>query len=213
MIKKSIGILGGTFDPVHNAHVQLAQTVRAHFRFDEVCLLPCNIPAHKPQPIASPAQRAEMVRLAIQKQPGLTIDERELMREGPSYMVDTLRSIRAEVGTNYAISLIVGMDSYLSLPTWHKWQEVLTMSHLVVMERVMWGRPTTGVLADLYDAHGTTQPNDLSSVEAGRVCFYNEQTIDISASEIRRKIRERETVQNLLPEPVWDYIRTHGLYL
>lgn len=213
MIKKSIGILGGTFDPVHNGHVQLAQKVREHFHFDEVRLLPCNIPAHKPQPIASAQQRADMVKLAIQDHPSLMIDEREIRRPGPSYMVDTLRSLRDEVGTDYAISLLLGMDAFLSLPTWHRWQEVITMSHLVVMERVMWGKPVMGVLADLTQRHGTTQVNDLSSTPAGRISFYNEQVINISASEIRNKIRERESVHYLLPEPVWDYIRTHGLYL
>lgn len=213
MIKKSIGILGGTFDPVHNGHVQLAQKVREHFHLDEVCLLPCNIPAHKPQPIASAQQRADMVKCAIDNQPGLTLDEREIHRPGPSYMVDTLTSIRQEVGTEYAVSLIVGMDSYLSLPTWHRWQEVIVMSHLIVMERVMWGRPANGVLADLYAEHGTTQPNDLSSTPAGRIAFYDEHSLDVSASEIRKRIKERESVHYLLPEPVWDYIRVHGLYL
>lgn len=213
MIKKSIGILGGTFDPVHNGHVQLAQKVREHFHLDEVRLLPCNVPAHKSAPVASASQRADMINLAIQDQPGLVIDEREICRSGTSYMVDTLTSIREEVGTDYAISLIVGMDAFLSLPTWNRWQEVLTMSHLIVMERVMWGRPATGVLADLYDQHGTTQVNDLSSTPAERICFYDGQSIDVSASEIRAKIRQRESVHYLLPEPVWDYIRVHGLYL
>jgi nicotinate-nucleotide adenylyltransferase len=213
VIKKSIGILGGTFDPVHNGHVQLAQKVREHFHFDEVGLLPCNIPAHKPQPIASAQQRADMVALAVQNQPGLVLDDREIHRPGPSYMVDTLRSIREEVGTDYAVSLVLGMDAFLSLPTWHKWQEVIAMSHLVVMARVMWGKPVTGVLADLVEHRGTKEVNDLSSTSAGRVCFYADSVMNVSASEIRRKIREQRTVRDLLPEPVWDYIRTHGLYL
>jgi nicotinate-nucleotide adenylyltransferase len=154
-----------------------------------------------------------MVKLAIADKRGFMMDERELHRAGPSYMVDTLISLRAEVGTECAISLVMGMDAYLSLPTWHKWQEVVTMSHLIVMERVMWGKPAHGVLADLHEQHGTTQAKDLSSTPAGRVTYYDGHSMDVSASEIRKRIKQRDSVHYLLPEPVWDYIRVHGLYL
>ena len=87
------------------------------------------------------------------------------------------------------------------------------MSHLIVMHRLLWGKPAEGVLADLCEQHGTTDANDLSSTPAGRICFFDDHTMDVSASEIRNRIRARETVHYLLSEPVWDYIRTHGLYL
>ena len=150
MIKKAIGVLGGTFDPVHFGHLRLAKCARDDFQLDEVHLLPCRVPALKPQPIATAQQRVDMLRLAIANEPGLVVDESELHRDGPSYTVDTLRALRVEVGPECAICLIMGMDAFLSLPAWHEWQEIIGLAHVIVMQRPGYEVSTKGEMADYY---------------------------------------------------------------
>ena len=129
-----ICILGGTFDPVHFGHLRPALEVQEALEIPRVHLVPCRLPPHRDLPQASPQQRLELLQLAVAKEPALAIDTRELDRSGPSYMVDTLASLRAERGQQ-PLCLALGMDALLGLESWYHWRDIAELCHLVVMQR------------------------------------------------------------------------------
>ena len=129
-----ICILGGTFDPVHFGHLRPALDVQQALEIRCIQLLPCRVPPHRDPPQGSPEQRLELLRLAVADEPALAIDTRELVREGASYMVDTLESLRAEKGEE-SLCLALGMDALLGLESWNRWREIAKLCHLVVMQR------------------------------------------------------------------------------
>ena len=142
-----IGIFGGTFDPVHYGHLRTAFELIQALRLSEVRFMPAGNPPHRDTTIASPELRLQMVKAAIGQQPGFNVDDREMRRAGPSYSVDTLAELRAEM-PDRSICLIVGMDAFLGLPTWHQWQKILTLSHLIVAHRPGRRAPTMGPLGE-----------------------------------------------------------------
>ena len=129
-----IGVFGGTFDPIHFGHLRSALEIGESLRLKEIRFIPCRIPPHRDEPLADPLQRLAMVRAALAGQPEMIADDREIKRDGSSYMVDTLESLRNEF-VNDPLCLILGMDAFMELPTWHRWQDLLTLAHLVVMHR------------------------------------------------------------------------------
>jgi len=132
---QSIGILGGTFDPIHFGHLRMAQELAESLGLDEVRFIPAARPPHRAQPHGAAEARAEMVRLAISGNPRFVLDTREFERDGPSYMVDTLSCLRAEVGDDTPLCLLLGADAFLGLPTWHRWRELFQLAHVVVAHR------------------------------------------------------------------------------
>ncbi len=127
-------VYGGTFDPVHRGHVAVADAAAAATRAERVLLVPCGDPPHRRAPLAPGALRAELLALAFPDRPQFAIDRRELDRAGPSFMVDTLASIRAEAG-DAALALVIGMDAARGLPTWHRWRELPALAHLLLVPR------------------------------------------------------------------------------
>ena len=136
---KPIGIFGGTFDPIHYGHLRTAFEMLQSLRFGEVSFMPCGDPPHRGSPYADSALRLAMVRAATEGQIGFTVDDREILRDGPSYSVDTLIELRGEAPQR-PIALIIGMDAFLGLPKWHQWREILQLSHIVVAHRPGWRR-------------------------------------------------------------------------
>ena len=120
-----IGILGGTFNPIHNGHLHIAERLLKSLDFQEIRFMPAAIPAIKDAPIISAKQRADMVKLAILDHPKLKIDLRELQRSGPSYTIDSLISLRQELGEKVSICWLIGSDAFAKLNTWHRWNELL----------------------------------------------------------------------------------------
>jgi nicotinate-nucleotide adenylyltransferase len=131
---KLLGIFGGTFDPIHYGHLRTVFEMLEVLNFDEVTLVPSGDPPHRGKTFADAEQRLEMVRVAVQGQPGFSVDDCELRRDGPSYTIDTLSTIREE-RPDVAVGLIVGMDAFLGLTSWHRWSEILDLAHLVVAHR------------------------------------------------------------------------------
>ncbi len=162
-----IGILGGTFDPIHHGHLRCAQELLQDLPLDEVRLVPCRIPPHRDTPQASAEQRLRMLKAALDGAPGLTVDDRELSREGPSYTVDTLHSLRAEFGAT-PLCLIVGMDAFNGLDRWHRWQELIGLAHIVVAHRPGWLPPQAGAVAELLSSHAIQSATELRARPAGR---------------------------------------------
>ncbi|HHM05771.1 MAG TPA: nicotinate-nucleotide adenylyltransferase [Gammaproteobacteria bacterium] len=207
-----LGILGGTFDPVHFGHLRPALDVLQALELDEVRVMPCRTPPHRESPRASPEQRRTMLELALADEPGLVLDRRELEREGPSFMVDTFQSLRHELGGEIPLALILGMDAFLGLPKWHRWEALAGLCHFVVTHRPGWSPPGSGEMARWSRARTVSSGTALRATPAGKV-FYSEVTqLDISASHIRALLAAGLSPRYLLPDAVLAYIRDTGLY-
>ncbi len=135
MSLRTIGFFGGTFDPVHCGHLQMALAAKKHLKLDEVRLLPCHQPPHRAAPQLTSQQRLLLLNLAVQEVDGLSIDDRELRRDKLSWTVDTLKDCRKEFGDELSITLLMGVDAYNGLQQWYEWQQLLKLSHIVVMQR------------------------------------------------------------------------------
>lgn len=209
---KAIGLFGGTFDPVHYGHLRMALEFKQRLALDEMHLLPCHLPPHRELPGRSSADRAAMVRLAVADCPDLSVDERELNREEPSYTVDTLAELRRELGADVSLCWCVGMDSLVSLNRWHRWRELLDFAHLVVAARPGWELPETGEVAEWYQQHRVSV-EALRSRPQGGVAVVEQSLLDISATTIRELIATDQSPEFLLPDTVRRYIEDNRLYL
>lgn len=211
-VLKSLAIFGGTFDPIHIGHLRSAIEVREVLACDELRFIPCHRPPHRAEPSANSEQRLRMLELAIADEPGLTIDAREIRRDGPSYTIDTLAQLRAEVGAACRLYLVVGMDAFSTLDSWHRWRELLDFAHIVVMHRpenAMLGR---GVVAELLRER-RVDVEQLQEKPSGSIAIVQLTPLPISATAIRGLIRAQRSPRYLLPDAVWEFIREHGLYL
>lgn len=204
---------GGTFDPVHNGHIAIARAAR-----DElgclVHLMPAADPPHRAAPGAGAAQRAHMLDLAVENQPGLRVDRRELVREGRSYTIDTLRELRLELGPGCPIAMLIGADSFIGLPSWREWTALFDFAHFVVAPRP--GSPLDGELPDdlavQTQGRWSSSPAALQQAAAGRLFLLGQPLQPESASDVRGRIASREAWQELVPSPVAAFIIASGLY-
>jgi nicotinate-nucleotide adenylyltransferase len=206
-----ICILGGTFDPVHFGHLRPALDVQQALGIECVHLLPCRIPPHRDMPRLTDAQRLALLRLAIEREPGLSIDERELRREGPSYMVDTLASLRAEIGDR-PLCLALGMDALAGLDSWHRPERILDLCHLVVMQRPGTGWPRGGALEQRIEEARVAQVEALSACAAGRVLALPVTQMAVSSTRIRELLKHGRSARYLMPEAVLERILQENWY-
>jgi nicotinate-nucleotide adenylyltransferase len=204
-----IGIYGGTFNPVHYGHLRTALEVGEFFELDELRLIPCCLPPHRDEPAVSGEMRLQMLKIAVANTSGLQIDRRELDREGPSYMVDTLASIRAE-RPDQPLLLFVGSDAFAGLESWYQWQRLFDYAHVVVMTRPGYSKPA---LVDFLRQRLCDDRYLLRKQCGGRLFFQAVTALDISATAIRHMIAAGRNPQFLLPDGVIDYIRQQKLYL
>ncbi|HHJ80383.1 MAG TPA: nicotinate-nucleotide adenylyltransferase [Candidatus Tenderia electrophaga] len=207
-----IGVFGGTFDPVHFGHLRPLLEVQQALGLAEVRLIPCYIPPHRGVPGASAEQRLAMLQLAAADTPGFVVDQRELQRGGPSYMIDTLQSLRDELGAEQALCLILGLDAFVALDGWHQWSRLIELAHIVVMQRPGGVLPNTGAVAELVDQTLALDVAELQQQPAGRVYFQSVTQLDISATAIREQLSHDQDIRFLMPDSVRHYIETHGLY-
>jgi nicotinate-nucleotide adenylyltransferase len=206
-----IGIFGGTFDPVHYGHLRCAQELLQDLPLDEVRLVPCRIPPHRDTPHANVEQRLRMLKAALDGAPGLRVDDRELSREGLSYTVDTLHSLRTELGST-PLCLIVGMDAFNALDRWHRWQELIDLAHIVVAHRPGWMPPQTGAVAELLNRHVAQSSTELHAQPAGCILPWPITALAISSSAIRAQVTAGKSPRFLVPEAVARIIAAEGLY-
>lgn len=209
----ALGILGGTFDPIHYGHLRPALELLEGLGLAAIHFVPCAIPPHRHLPVASAEQRLAMVRLALEGVAGLQADDRELHRSGPSYMVDTLESLRAERGEQ-PLCLILGLDAFLGLDRWHRWERILELSHVVIAHRPGWklAGQASASIQELLKMRQITDPQGLCREKAGMILFQAVTQLDISATSIRSRLAEGRQVRYLLPDPVLEYIERQGLY-
>jgi nicotinate-nucleotide adenylyltransferase len=211
MSQGPLGILGGTFDPVHHGHLRTALEVVEACRLSELRLMPCATPPHRP-PAHAPAElRLRMLKAAVADEPRFTVDERELHRQGPSYTVDSLALLRAEVGPR-PLCLILGADAFLALESWHRWREITGLAHLVVVHRPGWELAATGELASLLSARRTDDLLALHRASAGAIRVQAVTSLDISSSAIRGLVARGGDPRYLVPDPVRNLILTTGCY-
>jgi nicotinate-nucleotide adenylyltransferase len=203
-----IGIFGGTFDPVHYGHLRAMVEVREHFNLREVRLIPNKTPPHRLEPFATSKMRLEMLHLATDSLPDVVIDTRELNREGLSYMVDTLRSLRHDFPER-PLLLFVGSDAFNGLTNWHRWPELFDFAHIVVMTRP---GHSVQLQNEFFQARQIFEAVDLARYEAGKLFFHPITQLEISATAIRKMIAEKRDPRFLLPDNVLDYIHSHHLY-
>jgi nicotinate-nucleotide adenylyltransferase len=203
-----IGIFGGTFDPVHFGHLRAMLEVREIFNLEEVRLIPNNTPPHRLEPFATSKMRLEMLHLATDALPNVVIDTRELDREGPSYMVDTLLSLREDF-PDHPLLLFVGSDAFNGLTSWHRWPELFDFAHIVVMTRPGYSAQYQN---SIFQARQIFEAVELARHKAGKLFFQSITQLEISASAIRKMIAEKRDPRFLLPDNVLDYIHSHHLY-
>jgi nicotinate-nucleotide adenylyltransferase len=214
-VPRPIGILGGTFDPVHVGHLRAALELKADLDLAEVRLVPARLPPHRSQAKASVEHRLAMLRQAVRGVAGLHVDARELRRAGPSYTVDTLGELRQELGQR-PICLLLGADAFAGLPGWHRWQVLFELAHLVVMQRP----PVAGqappqlpvVLAQAISGRLADSAQALRGPTAGLVWQQALPPLDISSTRVRALLRAGKSARFLVTEGCLRYIRHHSLY-
>lgn len=207
-----IGILGGTFDPIHFGHIKPALELLHKLPLQEIRFIPCHIPPHRDTPAATPEQRWAMLNIVVRSQPGFIADPRELQRDGPSYTVDTLLDLRNELGPDRPLCLIMGNDAFNGLTGWYHWQQILELAHIVVLKRPGSRLPDDGPLADLLLHSSLERPQYLSRSPQGGVLPCEVTPVDISSTAIRNCIQAGESPRYMLPGAVWAYIKRHRLY-
>jgi len=208
---RAVAIFGGTFDPVHHGHLRAAAEVSEWLKVTDFRLVPAGTPPHRQQTKASAFHRLAMLELALSPYQDLTVDDREVRREGRSYMVDTLRSVRKEVG-DVPVFLCVGQDAANQLNTWQEWEQLFDLAHLVVMTRPDAKSNYPAELNAFMAARRVDRTRDLVTTPAGGVRHVEVTQLAISSTNIRNQIAEGHSPRFLLPATVLTYIEKHGLY-
>jgi len=212
-----IGILGGTFDPIHYGHLRLAEEMLELANLRQIRFIPTGMPPHRDAPQVSAQHRSAMVRLAIADQPAFVLDEREVRQATPCYTVDTLRELRAELGAVQPLCLLMGGDAFLQLHTWHEWEQLFGLAHIVVGYR-----PGFTIEERIHSAPEKLRQHyqqrlcsvdDLSQQPSGGVVELVIPKLEISATLIRSRVAQNRTIRYLLPNAVANYIHQHHLYI
>jgi nicotinate-nucleotide adenylyltransferase len=206
-----IGILGGTFDPIHNGHLHVATSVLKELPLDQIRLLPCYQPAFQKIPSASPEHRLIMTKLACDSLPKISVDEHEIHRQGSSFMIDTLRTLKKEQPDDY-FCLIIGQDALASFDQWHEWEQILNYCHLIVVNRPINTTEINSGLQSFIIQHKTDDFSALLNSHSGKIFFCEIPALDISATRIRTQLKQHQNVENTIPHAVIDYILKHHLY-
>lgn len=209
-----LGLIGGTFDPVHYGHLRLAEEAREALGLDEVRWIPAGRPPHRAVPRVAAAHRLEMVRLAVGDNAAFSVDDAETTSDGPSYTATTLERLRAEAGQRPLV-LLMGADAFLGLPTWHRWRELFELAHIGVATRPGFALSPDEWPAELSKAGAGRLGSDaavLRTAPAGRIVGFDMTPLSISASLLRAQLAAGSSVRYLLPDPVREYIDRQQLY-
>ncbi|MDP1929433.1 MAG: nicotinate-nucleotide adenylyltransferase [Thiobacillus sp.] len=209
-----IGIFGGTFDPIHIGHLRLAEEMAEGLGLSRVRFIPAGQPPHRGAPRTPATHRLEMVRRAISGNPRFEVDAREVQRPDPSYTVDTLTALRAELGNEQPLWLLLGADAFSGLPGWHEWRQLFALANIVVATRPDAEAIQTGNLPEelKHELSQRQVQNGSATGPAGSVVLQQMTALDISATRIRTTLARQGSARYLLPDAVLDYIHQHQLY-
>ena len=211
----AIGILGGTFNPIHFGHLRIAQELADTLHLDTVRFIPAANPPHKDAPAITAQHRATMVQLAIADNKTFMFDDKELQRTGASYTLDTLHSLRSELGAQASITLFMGSDAFTKFDTWHRWQEIIDLCHIALVQRPQLRgheQKLSKTLETFLHNHYSENADDLHSQPSGFVTMRQVTALDISSTAIRNALQHGDSVRYLMPDNVIDYIAQHQLY-
>lgn len=209
---KPIGILGGTFDPVHNGHIRMAIECYERLDLEEVRLVPLHTPPHRSEPAASPEQRYKMLETATQKLDVLKVDDCELARGGISYTIETVKTMRKKFNRK-SLCLLMGTDAFNSMYTWYQWKDLLNFVHIVIAERP--GNIISPDNPELQDLLVSRQASNLTSLydsPSGKIFEITIPLLDISSSQIRNIFLSKKNPAMLLPDNIIEYIETNHIY-
>lgn len=207
----SLGIFGGTFDPVHIGHLRTAFELRERLGLERIHFIPAAVPPHRPQPEAPAALRVRMLEAALADEPGAVVDRRELDRAGPSWSIVTAESLRAEF-PGHALCLLLGMDAFLGLPEWRDWERLLTLVNIVVARRPGASLPDSGSLGRLLAERRIEAGPAREWAAAGQLIVQDVTQLEVSATDLRASIRAGIAPKYLVPDVVRNIIATSGCY-
>lgn len=212
--KPLIGILGGTFNPIHFGHLRMAQELSEALNLDEVRFIPSANPPHKPTPLVTAEHRSAMVKLAIADNPLFKLNDCELYRTGASYTVDTLQYLREELAVDVSLVLFMGSDAFTKFNTWHRWQEIIDLCHIALVQRPLIANkmPLPKLLETFLRNHYTEEVSDLQDFSAGFVTMQSITPLDISSTAIRSAMQYGHSARYLTPNCVLEYMHRHQLY-
>jgi nicotinate-nucleotide adenylyltransferase len=215
-MQPAIGLFGGTFDPIHFGHLRLATELAETFRLEKVIFLPAGLPYHRGRSAhASNEERLTMLKLATQRDARFDVDDRELRRDGNTYTYDTLAEIRAERGPDAPLVFLVGSDAFSQIHTWSRWTELFDLAHFAVAIRAndeQWFSKGPGAFPKEAWPRITLNLRELGAAPAGKIMTFSMTPIAISSTAIRTLAGEGASIRYLTPDPVVEYVRSHGLY-
>jgi len=203
--------MGGTFDPIHHGHLRAALDVQQLLGCQQVQLMPARTPVHRQGVSCSAEHRLAMLQLAVAGEAALSADARELESDEHCYSVLTLEGIRRQFGPELAVVMVIGMDSFLSLPRWHRWRELLGLCHLLVLHRPGYAAEPCEQLQALLDEHQSDSVASFADAPCGSLVLHQQRLLDISATQIRQLVASGQSPRYLLPDAVWQYIQQHQL--
>jgi nicotinate-nucleotide adenylyltransferase len=208
-------IYGGTFDPIHNGHINTAINIQNHFNFDRFLFLPCKTPLLKRNAIATPAQRVDMIELALahHQDKHFAIDLSEINRDSPSYMIESLQQFRTQFSEDSAITLLMGSDIFNELPQWHAWQRLLTLANLLIIKRAGFDDSQfPDLVKELLIKHETHHAKAICKQAHGLIYRYDAGSFNFSSSWIRKQFAAGKDLRGYLPESVLEYMEQNKLY-
>ncbi|MCL2657807.1 MAG: nicotinate-nucleotide adenylyltransferase [Betaproteobacteria bacterium] len=209
-----LGLLGGSFDPIHYGHLRFAEEAISTLGLARVRLIPAGVPKHRATPHATAAQRLAMVEIAAAGNPRLSVDPAEVLSDAPSYTVPTLERLRQELGAQQPLVLLLGADAFAGLASWHRWEALISLAHIGVASRPGHALNTQAwpaALAELWRARSGPIAA-LREAPVGRIVQFDITPLDISATAIRALLARRASPRYLLPDALIDYIALHRLY-
>jgi nicotinate-nucleotide adenylyltransferase len=212
---RKIGIFGGSFDPIHFGHLRPALEILEALSLDHMRFIPSGQPPHRDAPVADAAQRLAMLKAAVAAEPRFQVDERELQRDAPSYTFDTLAGLRREHPQDRLV-LMLGLDAFQGFTTWHRWKEILELTHLVIAHRpgsFLEGQVNRGEIAMLVQEREVDDADALMADVAGRLMFQPVTQLDISSSQVREAAARGGDIRWLVPEPVRTLIQDSHCYV
>ena len=215
LIERPIGILGGTFDPIHTAHLRLAEEAMHSLQLGSVVWIPAGNPYHRQKPGASAQHRLAMVRAATAGDTRYRVDDAEAYSNTPSYTVPTLERLRLEAGDRPSLVLLTGADAFLGITSWHRWRELFSLAHVAIASRPGFPLDVNRMPADLADEYRRRHRGQfaaLATAPAGVIVDFPLSAGTVSSTEVRTRLRAGQAVDQLLPAPVLDYIHQHRLY-
>lgn len=221
---KRIGLFGGTFNPIHIGHIQVAEEVKEEFSLDKILFIPSALPPHKESVcVADAKDRLEMIELALSKHPDFMVSDVELKRLGPSYTIDTVRHFKSILNEKTALYLIMGLDAFFEIDTWKYYMDLFLLVPFIVMARTFVGHNETEVGWRQLEDYLRSKISDDYRFSAERSCFIHDRKhpvftfdvthVDISSTNIRQLVKKQRTIKFLVAKVVEDFIKSKGLYL